>query len=218
MFGPVPLKVSVISDVMCPWCYIGKRRFEKALALVPDIKVETTWLPFQLDSTLPAEGKDRQLYLSEKFGGAEQAKDVYSRIEAAGQQEEIPFAFDKITKSPNTLNAHRLILWAQENDRQEEMVEALFQAFFIDGKDLSRIDTLSEIAGDAGLESEAIRRRLESDEDLANVSAAVEQASVMGVTGVPFFVVDNRFGISGAEQPETIAAALMHADQTRSLS
>lgn len=218
MFGVPPLKVSVISDVMCPWCYIGKKRFEAAKALLPDLPVETSWLPFQLDPTLPLAGKDRQTYLNEKFGSAERASQIYEAIRQAGEQDGLAFAFDKIQKSPNTLNAHRLILWADDLGQQDAMVEALFAAYFQTGADLTNLDVLADIAGTAGMDRQAILFRLHSDEGIEEVRTAVGQAAEMGVTGVPFFIIDDRFALSGAEQPETIAAALKHADATRSLS
>ncbi|MBO6756643.1 MAG: DsbA family oxidoreductase [Roseibium sp.] len=209
------ITVDVISDVMCPWCYIGKRRLEAALAAVPDLKVEVRWHPFQLDATLPKAGKDRQQYLSDKFGGMERASAFYQQIEAAGEEEGIPFAFDKITLSPNTLDSHRLILWSRADDLQDEVVERLFKAYFVDGEDLTRPETLVAIAEDAGMQSDLVEQLLETDSDLDKTEKQIGQAQEMGVTGVPCFIIDGRFAVAGAEKAETLAAALRHAEETK---
>ncbi|GGB45268.1 DSBA oxidoreductase [Roseibium aquae] len=215
MTASTPLTIDVISDVMCPWCYIGKRRLESALKSVPDVMVEVRWHPFQLDDTLPAEGKDRSQYLSDKFGGRERAQAVYSQISQAGKQEGIPFAFDRIQTSPNTLDSHRLILWSKADGLQNEVVERLFKAYFIDGEDLTQPGTLVQIAEDAGMEADLVEQLLETDSDLEKTKKQIGQAHEMGVTGVPFFIIDGRFAVAGAEKPETIAAAIMHAEATK---
>jgi 2-hydroxychromene-2-carboxylate isomerase len=129
--------IDVVSDVMCPWCYIGKRRLEAAVAALPEVALDVQWRPFQLDATIPPEGMDRRMYLERKFGGAEAAERVYAPVRAAGEAEAIPFAFDRIRRSPNTINAHRLIRWAGQAGLQEEMVERLFRLYFIEGGDLT---------------------------------------------------------------------------------
>ena len=210
-----PLTIDVVSDVMCPWCYIGKRRLEAALRSVPDLSVVVRWHPFQLDATLPKSGKDRQQYLSDKFGGIERANSFYSQIKAAGLEEGIDFAFDKIRLSPNTLDCHRLILWASADNLQDEVVELLFKAYFLDGEDLTRSEILVRISDEAGMQSDLVEQLLETDTDLARVEAQVETAQNSGVTGVPCFIIDSRFVLAGAEKAETIAAALQHAEETR---
>jgi predicted DsbA family dithiol-disulfide isomerase len=147
-----PLRIDVVSDVMCPWCFVGKRRLERALAEAADVPVEVIWRPFQLDPTLPPDGKDRRAYLEEKFGGPEQAAAIYERIREAGREEGIAFAFDRIARSPNTLDAHRLIRWAGEEGVQDAMVERLFELYFLEGADLTREATLVEAAVAAGME------------------------------------------------------------------
>ncbi|MTI45796.1 putative DsbA family dithiol-disulfide isomerase [Roseibium hamelinense] len=209
------ITVDVISDVMCPWCYIGKRRLEAALRQVTDIDVSVRWHPYQLDGTLPKEGKDRQQYLSDKFGGLNNALSFYQQIEAAGAEEGIPFAFDRIRLSPNTLDCHRLILWARADDLQDEVVERLFKAYFIDGKDLTNPETLVDVAQDAGMQSDLVEQLLETDSDLEKTKKSIGQAQEMGVTGVPCFIIDGRFAVAGAEKAETLAAAIRHADETR---
>lgn len=210
-----PLTVDVVSDVMCPWCYIGKRRLEAALRRVPDLKVLVRWHPFQLDSTLPKSGKDRQRYLSDKFGGLERANAFYSQILAAGREESIDFAFEKIALSPNTLDCHRLILWSRADDLQDEVVERLFKAYFIDGEDLTKAETLVRISDEAGMQSDLVEQLLETETDLDKVEAQIANAQNSGITGVPCFIIDGRFVLAGAEKAETIAAALLHADETR---
>lgn len=211
-----PLVIDVISDVMCPWCYIGKKRLEKAIKSVPDIQVDVRWHPYQLDSTLPPEGKDRATYLNEKFGGAERAEAAYERVRQAGREEGIPFAFEKIEVSPNTLDAHRLILWSRSDDLQDDVVERLFRAYFVEGRNLAKSETLVQISAEAGMQSDLVEQLFETDSDLAKLKRQIEQASEMGVTGVPFFIIDGRFALAGAEDPATIAAALQHAEATRS--
>jgi len=209
------ITLDVISDVMCPWCYIGKRRLEKALKSIPDIPVDVRWHPYQLDATLPKEGKDRTQYLADKFGSIEKAKEVYAEIENAGRAEGIPFAFDKITLSPNTLDCHRLILWSRSDDLQDDVVERLFKAYFIDGEDLTKSETLVRISDEAGMQSDLVEQLFGTDSDMDKMAKQISQAHEMGVTGVPCFIVDQRFALSGAEKPETIAAAIMHAAETQ---
>ena len=210
-----PLHIDIISDVMCPWCYIGKRRLEKAIASVPDIPVALRWLPFQLDPTLPKDGKDRQAYLSDKFGGAERAEAVYAPIRAAGQQEGIPFAFEKITKSPNTLDCHRLILWSRADGLQNEMAERLFQLYFLEGADLTDPKVLILASADVGMMSDLVEELLPTTSDIDKIQKDLDQAQAVGVTGVPAFIIDERFMIMGAEKAETIAAAIRHAHETK---
>ncbi len=210
------ITVDVVSDVMCPWCYIGKRRLEAAIKMVPNVSVEVRWHPFQLDSTLPKTGKDRQQYLSDKFGGIERAKEFYANIEAAGRDENIPFAFDDIKLSPNTLDCHRLILWSRADDVQDDVVERLFRAYFVDGEDLTKSELLVRISEEAGMQSDLVEQLYETETDLDKIETQIAKAHESGVTGVPCFIIDGRFVIAGAEKAETLAAALMHADETRS--
>jgi len=209
------ISVDIISDVMCPWCYIGKRRLEAALGQVRDIKVETRWHPFQLDSTLPKGGKDRQTYLNDKFGGPERAAEIYSRIKEAGAEDGIPFAFDKIGKSPNTIDCHRLILWARADNLQDAVAERLFQLYFLEGADLTLPETLVKAARDVGMEADLVEHLLTTDSDLDKIEQYLARAHEIGVTGVPFFIIDGRFALAGAESPETLAAAIMHAAETQ---
>ncbi|MEJ8475939.1 DsbA family oxidoreductase [Roseibium algae] len=213
MADDAAIAVDVVSDVMCPWCYIGKRRLEAALALVPDISVDVRWHPYQLDSSLPKEGKDRQTYLIDKFG-PERSVSFYETIKAAGAEEGIDFAFDKIKLSPNTLDCHRLILWSRADNLQNEVVELLFRSYFLEGGDLTKASTLVEIAEAAGMQSDLVEQLLETDSDLEKTMQHVARAQEMGVTGVPCFIIDGRFVIAGAEKVDTLAAAIRHAQET----
>jgi len=210
-----PLTIDVVSDVMCPWCFIGKRRLETALRSVPQLNVDVRWHPFQLDATLPKSGKDRQQYLDDKFGGKENADAVYSRIKETGAEEGIDFAFDKIKLSPNTLDSHRLILWSRSDNVQSDVVERLFKAYFLDGEDLTNAATLVRISEEAGMQSDLVEQLLETETDLDKTEAQITRASESGISGVPCFIIDGRFVLAGAEKPETIAAALQHAEETR---
>jgi len=215
MNDDTPITVDVVSDVMCPWCFIGKRRLETALKSVPDLNVKVRWHPFQLDETLPRTGKDRKQYLSDKFGGLERAGEVYGQIRRAGAEEGIDFAFDAIKLSPNTLDCHRLILWSRADDLQDEVVERLFQAYFLNGEDLTRPETLVRISEEAGMQSDLVEQLLETETDLDKVEDQIAKAQSSGISGVPCFIIDGRFVLAGAEKPETIAAALLHAEETR---
>ncbi|OJJ11991.1 disulfide bond formation protein DsbA [Alphaproteobacteria bacterium AO1-B] len=209
------ITIDIVSDVMCPWCYIGKRRLEAALKQVPNIPVEVRWHPFQLDATLPKTGKDRKQYLSDKFGGMERANAFYSQIKAAGTEEGIPFDFDAIKLSPNTLDCHRLILWSRADDVQDDVVERLFKAYFVNGEDLTKSELLVRISEEAGMQSDLVEQLLETETDLDKIITQIGKAQESGVTGVPCFIIDGRFVLAGAEKAETIAAGIMHADATR---
>lgn len=200
--------IDVVSDVMCPWCYIGKRRLEAAAAAQPDVELDVRWRPFQLDATIPEGGMDRRMYLERKFGGAEAVERVYAPVRAAGEAEAIPFAFDRIRRSPNTINAHRLIRWAAQAGIQDAMVERLFRLYFIEGGDLTDNAVLAKAAAEAGLEQEVAERLLASDADVAEVKGEIEAAQRMGITGVPTFIVDGRYAVVGAQSPAVLANAI----------
>ncbi len=205
-----PLSIDVVSDAVCPWCYVGKRHLDAALASLPGAMVEVRWRPFQLDGTIPAGGISRDDYLSRKFG-PDRARDMHARIESAGAQAGIAFAFDKIARSPNTLDAHRTIRWAQATGRQSELVEKLFNAYFVEGVDIGDRDALARAAGEAGLDAADIRARLDTDADVAATREEIEVAQRIGVTGVPFFILDSKYGVSGAQPPQALAAAIEKA-------
>jgi len=207
------VELDIVSDVMCPWCYIGKRRLEKALSMLDNVEVEVRWRPYQLDSTLPPEGKDRQKYLDDKFGGPEQAREIYQRIEDAGKLEGLDFAFDKIKIAPNTLDAHRVIRWAANGgeEAQQKIVERLFELFFIEGANIGEPAVLLKAAETVGMNVEIMEGLLPTDADREEVTNEVETARKMGVTGVPCFIINNKYAVMGAQEPETIAQAINNA-------
>ena len=205
--GSAPLSVDVVSDVVCPWCYVGKRRLERAIAAA-GVPLTIRWRPFQLDSTIPIGGKPRRDYLQQKFGSAARIDEIHKAITATGAAEGIAFAFDKIEVSPNTLDAHRLVRWAEEAGLQNEVVEALFRAYFIEGRDIGDHAVLADIAGSAGMDCATVAARLARDEDRGAVQAEIESAQRIGVTGVPTFILGGRYGLVGAQPAEEIAKAL----------
>lgn len=203
--------IDIVSDVVCPWCYIGKRRLEKALSLAPEVATKVRWRPFQLAPDIPPEGLDRRSYLKNKFGSEERIEQMHQRITAAGALEGIPFAFDKIKRSPNTLDAHRLIRWSAAADRQDVVVEALFKAYFVEGQNIGDAAVLRQIAEGCGLDGEEIARLLDSHEDRRAVREEIAMAGQMGISGVPFFIFAGRYAVSGADAAETLAKAIQQA-------
>jgi predicted DsbA family dithiol-disulfide isomerase len=206
---PGPLTIDIVSDVVCPWCYIGKRNLEAALAAGPVGDTEIRWRPYQLDATIPAEGIARRTYLERKFGT--RVDEIYARVAAAGREAGIDFAFDRIERSPNTLDAHRLIRWAQSAGRQNDIVEELFRSFFIEGRDIGDHTVLTETAVAAGMDAEVVRRLLAEDADKESVREEIATAQRLGVTGVPFFIFAGRFGLPGAQPAEILANAMSKA-------
>jgi predicted DsbA family dithiol-disulfide isomerase len=211
----VPLQIDVISDVVCPWCYIGKRKLARALALYSERNPaaeapQVAWHPFQLNPDMPQAGLDRAEYLERKFGG--RSKDIYARVGAVGAQVGIAFAFDKVTRQPNTLAAHSLIALAADAGLQDAAVEALFNAYFIEGRDLTSNQTLTDIACAAGLAKEEVEACLGSAQAREHIQAEDGQARRMGVEGVPFFVINRRYAVSGAQDPEVLLEAMLKAE------
>lgn len=204
------LKIDIISDVMCPWCYIGMKRLDDAAEALPDdFPMEINWRPFQLDATLPKEGKDRAQYLNDKFGGPEGAAEVYHNIQMTGAEAGIDFNFEAMTVSPNTLDAHRVIKWAGEQSTatQNAVVRQFFIGFFERGAHLGDDKTLIALAQDAGMDTDGLAARLASDEDRAQTQEEAQRASQMGVTGVPCFIVENKYAIMGAQPADTLVNA-----------
>jgi predicted DsbA family dithiol-disulfide isomerase len=217
--APASLSIDIVSDIVCPWCYVGKRRLEAALArrASDDVQpVQVRWLAFQLNPDIPAGGVDRRSYLEQKFGGPERAKQIYARIKAAGDEVGIPFDFERITRQPNTVNAHRLIAWAQDLDPNtaDSLIERLFRAYFVDGTDIGDIDTLAGVAGDAGFDATAARAWLASDAGRTAIEAEEQHSRALGVNGVPFFVFNQRLAVSGAQPPEVLLEAIEQAETT----
>ena len=190
--------IEIISDPICPWCYIGKTRFERALAQRPDHPFQISWKPFQLNPNMPPEGMGRRAYLERKFGGKDAAMQVYGDIQKAAEGDGLEVKLDKISRTPNTINAHRLIHWAGIEGVQNEAVAALFIANFEEGKDISAPDVLADIAESVGMDRAATERLLASDADTSETKAADEKAREMGVQGVPTFLIDGQYVVTGA--------------------
>lgn len=205
------VNIDIVSDVMCPWCYIGKKRLEAAVRDLPeDVEVDVRWRPYQLDPTLPKEGKDREQYLSEKFGGSEHAKQIYANIVDAGREEDIPFDFEAIAVSPNTLDAHRVIRWAASEAPgvQDRLVDLLFKAFFIDGKNIGDNVVLLDAAEQAGMDRAITEGLLAGPADCLEVEQEIEIARKMGVTGVPCFILENKYAVMGAQSADVLTNAI----------
>lgn len=206
---PAPLTIDVISDVVCPWCYVGKRRLAEALELRPEQPVVVRWRPFQLDPTIPAGGHDRKAYMARKFG--DRVADVHQRLIDIGKEVDIPFAFDAIERSPNTLDAHRLIRWSWTWGVQDALVESLFSAFFTEGLDIGDVEVLADRAALVGMDREEAASFLRSDESAPEVHREIRQAQDVGVEGVPFFIFAGRVAASGAQPAEVLAGAIDQA-------
>ena len=200
------LTIDVVSDVMCPWCYIGKKRLEIALSMRQSIPVDVRWRAYKLDPTIPDGGVDRVEYLEKKFG--EKADAIYSQIEQTGRDVGIDFRFSDISRSPNTTNAHRLIRWSYGQNAQDDVVEGLFRSFFTEGGDVEDIDTLAAIAEHAGMDGKLVREVLETKADKDAIDAEIRQAQQIGVQGVPCFIFGARLAVMGAQAPEILADAM----------
>jgi predicted DsbA family dithiol-disulfide isomerase len=196
------MKIDIISDTICPWCFIGKRRLERALAQRPQEILDISWQPFQLNPDMPRDGMDRESYLAAKFGGQDRARQQYGRIAETGASEGIAFRFDLIRRTPNTVNSHRLIHFAGGYGKQDAMVERLFRAYFLEGCDIGNTEVLTELATAAGMPTDATRRFLEGDAQRDEVLAADEKVRVLGITGVPCFIIEGKYAVSGAQSPE----------------
>ncbi len=196
------VQIDIYSDTVCPWCFIGKRRLERALAARDDIDVSIRWHAFQLNPDMPPAGMERERYLASKFGGPERAASVYATIAHAGHAERIPFDFEAIPRMPNTIQSHRLVRYADRFGMQDAVVEALFKAFFFDGEDIGDDVTLLRVGSRVGLERDTTAAFLAGDEERDTVVAKDLRARRMGINAVPFFVVNGDYAISGAQEPE----------------
>jgi len=206
-----PLPIDVVSDVVCPWCYVGKKRLERALALRPQVQTEVRWLPFFLDPTVPREGMPRIDYISRKFGTSEKVTPGHKRLTLLGEELGIEFHFEKIERQPNTIDAHRVIGWAQEAGKAGPVVDRLFAMFFTEGADLSDREVIVEAGRACGLDAQSLRRDLASDRDVLAIERQATAASVGGIGGVPFFVFGKKVAVAGAHEPEALASAIDQA-------
>jgi len=210
-----PVRIDLVADFVCPWCWLGWRNWLAAKKLAPDIKTEVTWRPYELDPSIPDEGAPYRDYMKGKFSGenAERWKAMRTHLEAAGPGAGIDFRFDAIIHRPNTINAHRLIRWArgQSAKKADAVAEGLFATFFRDGKDIGDSGVLTDIAVEAGLEGAIITDLLSTDRDKEDVRQEGDFFRQLGVTGVPSFIFEGQFAVPGAVEPAVLADALQRA-------
>jgi predicted DsbA family dithiol-disulfide isomerase len=202
------VQIDVVSDVVCPWCYIGKRRLETAVALVPDVNVAITWRPYFLNDWIPREGIDRQTYLETKFGSVERYGVIAERVAAAAAMEGLTYAHDKIGRQPNTLDCHRLILWSRSATDPARMKQRLMDLYFAESGDLTDPKQLIQAAADVGMDGDLVRRLLASDADIDRIEGEANAAKEAGIDGVPCFVFGGSVIVTGAQSPEYLASAI----------
>jgi predicted DsbA family dithiol-disulfide isomerase len=208
MTGDV-LSIEVYSDVVCPWCYIGKRRIDHALAQVKESRhAAVTWRPFELNPGMPKEGMDRTTYLEAKFGSLDAFRQLEERMLAAGREEQITFAFDKLSRTPNTFDAHRLIWLGAREGVQDAVVESLFRGYFEEGADIGSVPALVQLAERAGLKAGPAERFLLSAEGESAVKSEEAEGRKLGIRAVPYFILDRTYGISGAQPVEVFRTAI----------
>jgi len=202
------MEIDIVSDTVCPWCFIGERRIAKAMAMRPEIDFNVHWRPYRLDPSIPPEGVNRREYLKKKFGDSPRSHAMGDAIRSEGSAEGINFAFDQIEKTPNTLNSHRLIRWAGNTGVQTDVVQRLFTAYFEEGRDIGDISVLEMIAADAGMDAVLVSELLASDADSALIEREDHLAHEMGISGVPTFIFNNRFLIQGAREAELLVKVI----------
>jgi predicted DsbA family dithiol-disulfide isomerase len=200
--------VEVVSDVVCPWCYIGKRRLEMALTQTPDVAVEVNWRPYFLNPWIPREGIDRQTYLETKFGSVERYSAIAERVASAAAMEGLPYAPEKVSRQPNTLDCHRLILWSRGATDPARMKQRLMELYFAEGGDLSDAKVLIQAAIDCGMDGDLVRRLLASDADVDRIEGEATSAKEAGIDGVPCFIFGGSLIVTGAQSPEYLANAI----------
>mgnify|MGYP006432664815 CR=1 FL=1 len=208
MREPTSISIDVYADIVCPWCYVGRARLQTALDRRPDVEATIRWRPFQLQPDLPSDGKDFRTVLEQKFGSWERAQQMFEHVETMGDAEGLPFDFDAMDVVPNTGDAHRLVLWAQERNAGEEMAERLFKAYFTEGADISDAAVLVDCAADVGLDGDAARSLLDGTEYADAVRDSQQQAHRHGINGVPCYVLDDRYAVTGAQPADVMGEAL----------
>ncbi|MBI3808022.1 MAG: DsbA family oxidoreductase [Nitrospirae bacterium] len=205
-------RIDIYSDIVCPWCYVGKRRLERALTAVGG-DLHVTWRPFQLNPTMPLDGMDRSAYLKAKFGSLEAFGRMEEQLLAAGKDERIPFAFEKIQRTPNTFAAHRLVWYAAQQGKQGEVVETLFRTYFLEGKNIGDLKILTHVAGEAGLDQVEADTFLASDQGVVEVKGEEAVGRRLGISGVPYFVFNGHISIYGAQPPDIFVSAIRQAEK-----
>ena len=207
-----PLTIDIVSDVVCPWCYLGEKRLEMALVEAPQ-SVAVRWRPYQLDPTIPAGGLDRAEYMAKKFGNSGRLQSVHDNLVRLGAEVGLPFAFDKIKRAPNTLDAHRLVRWADSAGVQGKVVDRVFKAYFVEGRDIGDHGVLIDVASECSLDPRLVERLLAEGADVDLVRDEIAQAQAIGVSGVPFFIFAGRLGVPGAQDPSVLLQAMAQARQ-----
>ena len=207
------MQIDIVSDTVCPWCFIGKRKLELALAQRPDIPFDIRWRAYRLDPDVPRGGVDRRAYMKAKFGDSPRTSAMSDAIKAAGDSVDIAFAFDRIEKRPDTIDSHRLIRWAANDDRQNDVVERLFKAYFEDGRDIGDPAVLIEVANEAGMDGKLVEELLAKDADRELIEHEDALAHRMGISGVPTFIFANKYLISGAHDADKLVRVI---DKTQS--
>lgn len=204
------LRIDVVSDVVCPWCFLGQKRLDNAIAAVPEVDVVVNWRPFQLDPSVPSEGMDRKGYMMGKFGSEERLREIHARLESLGYIEGIKFDFDAIQIAPNTLDAHRVLRWAGASgpEVQNALVRRLFSLYFEHGKNIGDQTVLADAASDSGLGRAVVSSLLASNSDIEAVNQEVETASRMGITGVPCFLFEGKYAVMGAQETSALTDAI----------
>ncbi len=205
-----PITIDVVSDVVCPWCFLGRKRLHNALAMLPDIEATIRWRPYQLDATLPPQGKDRTTYMREKFGNSSKVDDIHKQLTALGEESGIIFDFEAITRAPNTLDAHRLIYWADQAapGTQDKLVGTLFSLYFEQGQDIGDHEVLVDAAASVGMDGAVVARLLQGDADKTTIREEIDTATRIGVQGVPCFIIDQKYAVMGAQSADLLADAI----------
>lgn len=211
-----PLTIDVVSDVVCPWCFLGKRRLDAAIRASAGAPIAVRWRPFQLDPSIPAGGMDRRTHIMAKFKDETRLAAVQDRLTEMGEDVGIAYAFDRIERAPNTLDAHRLIRWASVGDKQDAVVDRLFRLYFEEGGDIGDRGVLIEVARACGMDVDLVEKRFADGDDIDSVQAEIAQAQAVGVSGVPFFIFASRFGVPGAQDAEVLAKAIAQARAAQS--
>jgi predicted DsbA family dithiol-disulfide isomerase len=207
------VKIDVISDVVCPWCYLGKARLEAALKAMPEIEADIHWRPYMLDPSIPRTGVDRKAYMEAKFGAGPRLGQIHEQLNSFGSEAGIHYDFDAIKIAPNTMSAHRLIRWAAQAGpgKQNKVVDLLFKAYFEEGRDIGSAPVLIEIAKSASMDAAIVETLLPTDAEEAGVIGEIATSKQMGITGVPCFIIDQKYAVSGAQTPEILVDAIRNA-------
>ncbi len=209
------IKIDIVSDVVCPWCYLGKARLERALAAMKDVSAEINWRPYQLDPTIPRGGVDRKKYMEAKFGTGPRLGEIHKQLEGFGREVGIRFNFEAIKVAPNTMDAHRLIRWAAQAgaDMQGKVVDRLFKLYFTEGSDIGNHAVLTKAGADSGMDRAILEALLPTDAEEAGVIGEIATAKKAGISGVPCYIINQKYAVSGAQTPDILIEAMQSAMQ-----